>query len=134
MDPLSITAGIIAVLQFTETVIQYLDDAKGANEDRNRIRSELYGVLGMLYILRNRATDDEPGSLILHSLATPNGPIEQFKVTLELLANRLAPSKGWKKVGAVITWPFPKKEVKELLDTLERQKSLFILAQQNDHL
>jgi len=53
---------------------------------------------------------------------------------LKRLEKKLVPSKGWKKVSTTITWPFQKEEVKELLDTIERQKTLLILAQQNDHL
>ena len=137
MDPISVSASIIAVLGLTGTVIQCLNAVKDAPEDRKRILSELCGINSMLYTLQGKATEaqhDRSWSRTLHSLCMPNGPIMQFKIILERLAKRLEPSKGLKKVGAVITWPFQKGEVKELLNTLERQKTLFILAEQNDHL
>jgi hypothetical protein len=64
----------------------------------------------------------------------PKGPLEQFKGALEQLASRLEPSKGVKKVGRALTWPFQTEEIKEILSTIERQKSLFDLALQNDHM
>ena len=60
--------------------------------------------------------------------------MEQFKRALEQLASRLEPSKGPKMVGKALAWPFQTEEIKEILSTIERQKSLFDLALQNDHM
>lgn len=53
------------------------------------------------------------------------------------LASRLAQhnkKKKLKELGRNLTWPFRKEEIKSLLSALERQKSLFNLALQNDSL
>ncbi len=137
MDPLSISAGIIAVLQLTGTVIQYLNTVKGAPKDRERILLELCNVNGTLYILEEQASQAQQGdawSSTLLSLNRPNGPIKQLKAALERLESKLAPAEGWRKVGKAITWPFQKEEINEIINVIERQKILFNLARQNDHM
>ena len=135
MDPLSISASITALLQLTATVIQYLSTVRGACEDRQRILSELCNINCILYTLQDQATqEDSSSSLTLQSLNVPNGPLEQFKKTLEILAKRLTPVHGWKKVSKAIAWPLEKQEIQGFLNTIERQKTLFNLARQHDHM
>lgn len=138
MDPLSISASITALLQLTSTVIQYINSVKGASEDRRRILSELASVNGILFILQDQADHAKQGdqwSSTLQSLSVPEGPLEQFRRALELLSTKLAqPAKGLKKLGNALSWPFQKEEIKDILSSIERQKALFNLARQNDHM
>lgn len=137
-DPLSISASITALLQLTSTVIQYLSGVKGAPEDRQRILSELASVIGFLYTLEDQADKAKQGdqwSSTLQSLNVPKGPLDQLRRALERLSSKLAPSAtGLKKVSKAITWPFQKEEIREILGSIERQKALFNLARQNDHM
>jgi hypothetical protein len=86
-DPLSVSASIVAVLQLTGTVVQYLNDVKEAPKDRQRILSELSVASGILYLLRDLAERPQYGdawSVTIRSLNVPNGPLDQFKLALEL--------------------------------------------------
>jgi hypothetical protein len=56
MDPLSISASIVAILQLTGTIIQYLNIVTGAPKDRQRILLKLCNVNGTLYILEDQAS------------------------------------------------------------------------------
>lgn len=138
MDPLSISASITALLQLASTVIQYLNGVKGAPEDRQRILSELASVTGVLFILEDQADKAKQGdqwSSTLQSLNVPEGPLDQLRRALERLSSKLAPSAtGLKKFGKAIIWPFQKVEIREILGSIERQKALFNLARQNDHM
>ncbi|KAI9878518.1 MAG: hypothetical protein M1830_000699 [Pleopsidium flavum] len=137
MDPLSISASIVALLTLTGTVVQYLNSAKGASEDRQNILLEISSVSGLLYQLRDlaeRTEWEDSWSKTLKSLSVPKGPLEQFKKVLEILASKLKPVVGWKKAGKAVIWPFQKGEIKDILCTIERQKTLFGLALQQDHL
>lgn len=138
MDPLSISASITALLQLTSTVVQYLNSVKGASEDRRRILSELASVNGILFILQDQADQAKQGdkwSSTLQSLNVSEGPLDQFRRALERLSSKLAPpATGLKKLGNAIVWPFQKEEIKEILGSIERQKALFNLARQNDHM
>jgi hypothetical protein len=135
-DPLSVTASIIAILQLTGTVVKYLSDVKDASGDRNRILVEIGSVNGFLFSLKDlvgRAESDESWLATVRSLGVPNGPLAQFKLALERLATCLEPVVGLRKAGKVLAWPLKKGEVMDILRTIERQKALFILALQNDH-
>ena len=137
MDPLSISASISAVLQLTGTVIQYLNSVKGAPKDRQKLLSELCNVSSMLYVLEDQASQEKQGdawSSTLLSLNGPNGPIKQFKTSLERLEKKLRPVEGLRKIVNAIAWPFQKEEITEIINAIERQKTLFILALQNDHM
>ena len=138
MDPLSVSASITALLQLASTVIQYLNSVKGASEDRRRILSELASVTGILYILQDQADQakqDHQWSSTLQSLNLPEGPLSQFRSALERLSSKLAPpTTPLKKLGKVIVWPFQQEEIREILDSIERQKALLNLARQNDHM
>lgn len=135
-DPLSISASIIALLQLTSTVVRYLNDVKDAFDERLRIRDEITSASFLLYMLRDRAEQASLGEAWLstvRSLSVPKGPLEQFKRALEQLATRLAPVNELAKIGKALKWPFQREEIKDILSTIERQKSLFDLALQNDH-
>jgi hypothetical protein len=136
-DPLSVSASIVAVLQLTGTVVQYLKDVKEAPKDRQRILSELSVASGILYLLRDLAERPQYGdawSVTIRSLNVPNGPLDQFKLALELLTSKLAPVNGLKKMRKALAWPFQKTEIQIVISMIERQKSIFNLALQNDHM
>jgi hypothetical protein len=136
-DPLSISASIIAILQLTGTVVQYLNNAKGASEDRQRILAQISSTSGVLFLLKDlaeRAQWEDGWSVTIKSLNLPGGLLDKFKVILIQLASKLKPVEGAKKVGRALIWPFQKGEINEILNTLERQKTLFGLALQNDHM
>jgi len=131
-DPLGTTASIVAVLGLTDTVVKYLNDVKDASEDRKKILLEISNAHGLLYTLKDLAERQPSGNV--KSLDVPNGPLAQFKSALERLAVKLAPVTGRKKIEKALGWPFQKEDVADILRTIERQKSLFILALQEDHM
>lgn len=136
-DPLSISASIVALLQISATIVQYVYDSSGFNEDRKKILIEVTSVTGLLYCLKD-LTDREQGTeswtVTVKSLNVPGGPLEQLKTALECLARRLAPFHKAKTLQRMIAWPFQKKEIQEIFGVIERQKTLCALALQNDQL
>ncbi|KAJ8126084.1 hypothetical protein O1611_g7556 [Lasiodiplodia mahajangana] len=66
-------------------------------------------------------------------LLTENGILGQYETALELLADRFAPKAGAGKVVTSLLWPFNKKQTEEILDTIERLKSLLLIDFQIDH-
>ncbi|KAI9767661.1 MAG: hypothetical protein M1840_005532 [Geoglossum simile] len=130
-DPLSISASIIALLQLSATVIKYLSDVKDAPDDIKKLRAEVISTAGLLYTLKALSEAGEAWLTTIQSLNTPSGPLEQIRLSLERLAGKLRPAPGLKKI---LGWPFQKGEVKDTVCVIERQKALFGLALQNDHL
>jgi hypothetical protein len=135
MDPLSISSTITALLQLTSTVIQYLIDVGDAAESRREVLNEISCVSGLLFALRElseRPKGTGSWCTTIEALKLPNGPLEQFKRIIEHLWSKLGNNSS-RKVQRALVWPFEKREIKEILHTIERQKSLFVLALENDH-
>ena len=137
IDDLSLAASIIAIVQITGDVINYIETVKSASATRKKVLEELQIVHSLLYRLRDRAEApclDKTAINSLEWLTIANGPIDQFKTTLERLFEKLKPAKGpGKLLNPVLIWPlFQKEEVNEILDSIERQKSFFNLALQHD--
>jgi len=136
-DPVSISANIIAVLQASATVIRFLSDIKDARTERERLLNEIVFTQGLLYSLKDKAANQNDTASLksLASLGVQNGPLDQFKTALERLGKKLRPAHSeLGKFGKSLIWPFQKDEVKDILSTIERQKSFFLLALQNSHL
>jgi hypothetical protein len=135
MDPLSITSGIAAILHIASTVVQYLIDTQ-TSEDRRKLFDEIGSLSGLLFVLKElaeRAKCADPWLTCINDLNVRNGPLEQVKRALKCLEKKLQPG-SLKSVGNRLAWPFQKKEIDDLLQIIERNKALFVLALQNDHL
>ena len=133
MDPLNLSASIIAVLTLGATVVQYLNNIKDAASDRQSILNEVVFTTGLLRVFQDLVKERDRWSATVASLTIPNGPLEQLTRTLQRLEVLLRPASGVKKAAKTILWPIKKEEIKDILCALERQKTLFSLAIQNDH-
>jgi hypothetical protein len=143
-DPLSVTAGFIAVLQAAATAIQYVKDVKTGSSDRTRLRDELRSTVLVLEMLRDRLEDsaaaaDATGgqtllmrSAVMESFAAPHGPLLLFKQLVEDIVAKLAPLDRLRRLAQPFRWPFDKKDVNEMLAALERLKLNFNFIIQND--
>jgi hypothetical protein len=135
-DPLSISASIIALLQASGTLVQYIKSTKDANQDIKALQSEVINVRGLLFSLKDLLPDpesDEESLLpIFECLGGRDGPLKQFEAILEELVTQLQPKDGLRKAGQVLYWHFKKDDIKNLIGIVERYKTLFSLALQND--
>ena len=88
-----ISASIAGLLVLTRSVIQYLSAVEEASDIRGRLLLEVSSASGLLYSLKDICEQDEPPSgysVSLKSLCALQGPFQQFKKALELLASRLS--------------------------------------------
>lgn len=137
MDPLSVTASIIAVLQLSSKVLGYLNDVKDASKDRAKCAVEASILNSLLVSLRYRleeGSSNEPWYTAVRALGVENGPLDQFKQALEQLQTNMTGGGRLKKVGDVLAWRFSKEEVTSILARMERLKTLVQVALQMDHL
>ncbi|KAH3995573.1 hypothetical protein HBI56_146120 [Parastagonospora nodorum] len=137
MDPLSITASIVALLQLSNKVISYLNDVEDASKDRAKCAIEATNLHSLLTSLRFRLEEGDASSpwyAAIRGLATKKGPLDQFKETLEVLQARITSGKGrFGQAIDVLTWKFKKEEVDRILQCMERLKTLIGIALQMDH-
>jgi hypothetical protein len=137
MDPLSITASIIAVLKLTSEVITYLDDVKDAPKERAGLvieASNLYGLLMSLKYRLDEGHSNEPWYNAVKTLAVPGGPLDQYKDVLKELQEKAVISSGARKIAYALAWKFNKTEVDRMLTRMERLKNLIQIALEMDHL
>jgi len=137
MDPLSITASVIAVLQLTSTVIGYLNDVKDAPKECQQCAIEGSNILSLLISLRYRLEQGQAGDAwftAVRDLNVENGPLEQCKQALEQLRAKVENQDGFQKIKRRLLWKFNKTEVAEILARMERLKSLVAIALESDHL
>ncbi|KAI1092560.1 ankyrin repeat-containing domain protein [Rostrohypoxylon terebratum] len=134
MDPVSISASIIAVIQLSSEVVKYISDVSGATKERIRLRDEVLCCESILQQLRDGSDDSEEAkwSETINSLETPNGPLNRLSVILDLLRSKLQPRDGFEKAFGALKWPFQEKEVSKMINTMEREKNLLNLALAND--
>ncbi|KAF1935174.1 hypothetical protein EJ02DRAFT_416166, partial [Clathrospora elynae] len=136
MDPLSIAASIIAVLQLSAKVLAYLNDVKDASKERAKCAVEASNLHSLLLNLRFRLEEgiaNTPWYTAIRALAVDNGPLDQFKQALETLQTRMTDGGRLKKASEALMWKFKKEEIAGILDRIERLKSLVEIALQMDH-
>ena len=140
MDPLSVTASIIAILQVTATLVNYANDVKDAPKDRARFAMEASSLSSLLLNLRYQIADEEceksneAWTREVTLLDVPGGPLDQYRHALEKLQLKIVSGKGLVKIGDALWWRFTKEEVMSILLRIERLKSLIQIALQMDHL
>jgi len=136
MDPLSIIASVITVLDLCGKVIGYIATAKGATKDRSRLKAEILSCQSLLEALKDE-TEDSDGSddwaNIIKTLEGAGAPLNVLEETLGLLVLKLGPKKNLQKVVKVLMWPFEEKDVSKVLEVIERQKSSLIVALENNN-
>lgn len=135
-EPVGITASIVTLMQLSTAVIEYLVCAKDASKERTRLLLELSSTIGILHMIKNLTARAEAGEAYLDTvkwLEVPDGPLDQFKSALERLAKRLKSAVGLRAVKRALVWPFTKEEVVDIVHSIERLKTIFALALENDH-
>jgi hypothetical protein len=137
MDPLSVTASIIAVLQLCGKVLEYLNDVKDASKDRAQCAIEAANVYNLLTNLRYRLetgnASQQPWYNAVRALAVEKGPLDQFKQVLEMLQAKTT-DRGRLKLGEALIWKFKKAEIANILARIDRLKTLVGFALQTDNL
>jgi hypothetical protein len=138
MDPLSVTASIIAILQLSNKVIGYLNDVKDAAKERQRCAIEVTNLQSLLMNLRFCVEESDPKTQWfdrIKELAKKDGPLDQFKEVLQLLQDKMTGATG--RLGQfreVLVWKLKKEEVDRVIGVLERLKTLILAALEMDHL
>lgn len=139
MDPLSVTASIIAIIQLTSAIIGSLNNLKGTTNDPAQCAIKISNVSNLLVRLMTRleeASSDDPWYTEVQTLVAIDGPIDQYKSALEQLQSNLTStaSSRLKTSGSRLTWEFSKEEVSQILSRVERLKSLTQIALEMDRL
>src|SRR5947207_8740141 len=126
MDPLSVAASVITVLQLTGVVIGYLNDVKDAPKECRKCTIEASNLQNLLINLRYLLEREQTGDAwfrAVSSLNVENGPLDQYRQSLEQLRSRVEIQDGVQKVKRRLLWKLGKEEVAGILVRMERLKS-----------
>ena len=137
MDPLSLTAGIIAVLDLTYDVTRYLNNVVNAPRECQQCVEEASNLIGSLTCLKYRAEKAHVGDewfQQLRLLNAENGPLQQYEQALQLLQSRTETRSRTRNIKRHLLWKFEKEEIVSILRKIERLKSLISVALEMDHL
>ncbi|KAI0592690.1 ankyrin repeat domain-containing protein [Pyrenophora tritici-repentis] len=135
MAGLGEAASVIAVLQLSGKVFNYIGTAKDSSEDRKRLREEVRACRDILRMLNEDyedAKDTEDSDIwaaTIHTLQSSNGPLSRLQSALIQVERRLSSKNTFK---TTLKWPFQEKEVRKIIEAIEHEKSLLVLAQQRD--
>jgi hypothetical protein len=137
MDPLSITASIVAILQLTNAWIEYLDSVRDCPKDLANLADEASNLNSLLRKLRFRvetARLDEPWFNEIELLMAENGAFDQYRAILQQLYDKATAKAPFGKFGQALFWQSKKGEIDSLLSRMERLKSHIHIALELDHL
>jgi hypothetical protein len=135
MDPLSMTASIIAVLQLTSTLTSYINNVRKATAEQAKMAVEASNLFSLLTSMRFRvegARSDDPWFNQVKMLGTENGPLDQLKDTLETMVETISSSRKRDQIKSALMWKLTKSQVEDALMRMERLKSLITCALAND--
>ena len=133
MEPLGATASVVSLLHLVGAVIKYLSALKDASDDIKHLVLELCTIRGLLSTIKDLVTE---GSVFHESLGGHDGLFSQIESLLQSLASKIEPTSTTTahKLVQKLRWPLRKEEVKDVLLSIERQKTLLSLALQNDQM
>jgi hypothetical protein len=141
MDGLSAVASVIAVLQISESVIsacrKYLKTAKGARKDIVNVITMVTALKGTLEAIHDllAGDDDDTEDPSLQLLNSLEPSFTACYEAMETIARRLGIDIATTSTEDITvsflqkaTWPWKEKEVAKVLQSLEKFKTIFILA------
>lgn len=153
MDPLSITASIITVLQTTSQVLSicydYAAAAKGSSWGLSRVIEELKSLRNVLESLQQLSDDAQGTDPLarsrlprLRALSDPDhGPLASCRKELNHLTEKLRPPSwaagdGTRRKAFVqsLSWPLKEGDTKKILQDIERFKGTLNLTMNADHI
>src|SRR5271169_3087055 len=137
-EGLALGASIIAVIQISDRVIslccQFIGKVRGAEREVREMIATITALNGFLEFLNKFVKNDETASRLplLSTLSQPDGPLEVCKAMLNDMESKLRLKRDYNDVLKAITWPWKWKDIGQALKTIEKQKTLMMLAIQGD--
>lgn len=131
MDPLSITAGTLAVLQAASTIVQFIGALKEAPNELKDLLDELEAlqrVLRQILKLYDNDSDEKSTSPLL---INPNSSLRECLLQLGRLKKILIPVNRLDRTRKIVAWrllSLHKGEIKKIIEKIERQKSLISVS------
>jgi len=136
LDPLSVLASIIAVIQLIgsviSTVYNYRKGVKHAPEDAAKIIQDLTGLSQilekLLEMIENERSTEGTRFASLEGLVKPDEPLKSCPKALERLNAKLQPENGWRVTKHSLVWHLKQDHIKKTLGEIATAKDTLSLA------
>jgi hypothetical protein len=133
MDPLSLTASIIAVVELANEIagacMAYIEGVKGYPKDLRLIYSETKSLTGLFESLRFLDEDDADDAGVIRHIRGRDGPVEGCKAAIQELLKLIPPSTGSNRpVLDKLSWPLKAPKAEKILKDLKLHKSTTSMA------
>jgi hypothetical protein len=139
-EPVGLATGIIAVIQLSERVLSYcrrfIGKISGAKREEAQIIATIAGLKGYFEFLQGFVVDDGNSARLpqLNSICREEGALDICAGLLKDIESKLQPERDYNRVLKKLAWPSQRKEIEEALEVIERQKTLIMLALQQDNI
>ncbi|KAJ9298846.1 hypothetical protein DTO271G3_3088 [Paecilomyces variotii] len=135
MDPLSISASIVALLQLSGNIIQLLATIASQNTVARALALEISATRGLLTSLSDIAALDSEWNDKLREIVMADKPLQLLGNLLRKLEENLedgSPSR-LSQIGRKIIWPFRLQESQEMMDMARKVRGILAEALALDH-
>ena len=132
MDPLSITASVIALLTVSEAILsscyRFVGKVKDAESEVDTVIRQVGSLTVILEDLSRACEEDEGTSKRLEALGGDAGSLARLGKCLDELRGRLAAAAGPMNFRRKLQWPLDSKKVRDILDKIKAEIPLIELA------
>jgi hypothetical protein len=129
---IGLTASLFQLIGATITALEYLSDVKDGKDERKELGLQLRVLEELLHKLDIKARSSTDNSLAW--IAKADGPLQQIKISMEIIIKQLQIGSGVRKAVGSITWPYRKRQLSRFLSQVEAFKSTITLALAEDSL
>lgn len=130
---MDIFGGVVNIIHLTRRVVELVEGAKDANEDRARLVNAVFSAGGVITTFQSLAKTTSNKSLLIqiNELCAPSGLIPQYEALLEKILQKIVQVNAHKsellnKVDAslrTIKWTWDKKYVEGVIREVENIQS-----------
>lgn len=140
MEVLGAAASVIVVIQLAGAVSTlcygYIVKVKRSQKESQLLVEELNSLSKVLSALKEYTDKDPQSTAVLQMLNDPGGPLPSCLSELEKLKTKFGSARKSfrRKITRSLKWPLEEEETFETISRIERQKTLFNIALNHDHM
>lgn len=129
-----LAASIIAILELTESVVDYVKSYRGAAKERGKLLKELSCTSSLLAQLKSRLDESNTAKWMqaVQQLGGVDGALQQFQDAVTALKKKMQSTSPQRKFIRNLVWHFTKSDIEHLLDRCARLQELCSAAMLND--
>jgi hypothetical protein len=121
----------LAILGLIGKITTYTRTASGSRDDRERLRTQLQACENVIHLLQDNCHSDASPTWIqsMNRLTEPGSPLDYLYEALNSVASKLSDGN---RLKTALKWPFLKDDVETLMEVVDQNITLLLVALNND--